>query len=333
MKILSDPGVADANSIQALEQALLNCGVSESQRRAALKTAGTQRAGFWQRALLSQAPLFAKVTGDPALGLRIGCAVPKGAAGAAEYLLCTAPSLRTAHLLYERFRPLVGDSLRHEVLEEGGYAIVELAPPPNVQLDRVIEDFRLARMWSFARSQLGVELVPSRVCFTYRHPRDLAPYERAFGRATFEFSKPRAGIHVPQQLADRTFAGSEPLLHAIVLEHAERLLAAHQEPQTMATRVSKILREALHEGRPELVDVARQLGLGERTLRRRLSAEGTNYAELLDSVRLALSQAFDNATTGEQQPLAFRLGFESASALRRARKRWATRTPADASLT
>jgi AraC-like DNA-binding protein len=306
--------------------------VSESQRKAALKAAGTQRAGFWQRAIQSQAPLYAKVTGDPALGLRMGGAVPKGAAGAAEYLLCTAPSLRTAHVLYERFRPLVGDSLRHEVLEEGGYASVELAPPPNVELDRVIEDFRLARMWSFARSQLGAELAPSRVCFTYRRPKDLAPYARAFGRATLEFAQPRAGIHVPQQLADRTFAGSEPLLHAILLEHTERLLAHHQEPQTIATRVSKILSEALHEGRPELVDVARQLGLGERTLRRRLSAEGTNYAELLDGVRLALSQASDHATARDPQPLAFRLGFESASALRRARKRWAARTPTDARL-
>ncbi|MFT3922320.1 MAG: AraC family transcriptional regulator ligand-binding domain-containing protein [Myxococcales bacterium] len=322
-----DPATVDTSHIHALEEALTNCGVSEGQRQVALKAAGAKRAGFWQRALQAQAPLLAKVTGDSALGLRMGCAMPKGAGGAVEYLLCTAPSFRRAHVLYERFRPLVGDSLRHEAREEHGYACLELVPLPNAPLDRVIEDFRLARMWTFARRQLGPEVTPSQVCFTYRRPKDLAPYERAFGRASFEFAQPRAGIRVPQQLADQPLEGSAPLLHAIVLEHAERLLAHHREPQTVATQVRAILGEVLHEGRPEIADVARQLGLGERTLRRRLAAEGTNYAELLDGVRLSLSQVFADTPVRDQQPLAFRLGFESASALRRARKRWAAQSP------
>ncbi|MCA9673459.1 MAG: helix-turn-helix transcriptional regulator, partial [Myxococcales bacterium] len=76
-----------------------------------------------------------------------------------------------------------------------------------------------------------------------------------------------------------------------------------------------------------LGDVARRLAVSERTLHRRLAAEATTFAALVDDARRerALLLVDDaSLTSGE---LAFLLGYSEPSALIRAFKRWTGDTP------
>ncbi|MDQ1103415.1 AraC family transcriptional regulator [Nocardioides zeae] len=72
--------------------------------------------------------------------------------------------------------------------------------------------------------------------------------------------------------------------------------------------------------------VARRLGLSERTLRRRLAAEGTSYSELLDEVRSGLAVGL-LATDLSLDEVALRLGYAEASSFIHAHRRWTGRTP------
>ena len=88
------------------------------------------------------------------------------------------------------------------------------------------------------------------------------------------------------------------------------------------------LRE-LHQGPVARDRVARELGVSERTLHRRLKDEGMTYAEVYDGVRDRMAREYlktDRVTVAE---VAFLLGFSESSAFVRAFRRWTGFSPSD----
>lgn len=96
-------------------------------------------------------------------------------------------------------------------------------------------------------------------------------------------------------------------------------------PTERAVRV--VCAQLLAEGAPA-ASVAAALGWSERTLRRRLAAEGTAYQRVLDAVRsgLAASLLAPPASLPVAE-VARRLGYADATTLIRAHRRWTGRTP------
>jgi AraC-like DNA-binding protein len=90
----------------------------------------------------------------------------------------------------------------------------------------------------------------------------------------------------------------------------------------LAADVRVLVTQRLRDGAP-MADVAASLGWSERTLRRRLAAEGVGYRELVDEVRASMAEALTaGARTLPLADLAARLGYGSASAYLHARSRW-----------
>lgn len=76
-----------------------------------------------------------------------------------------------------------------------------------------------------------------------------------------------------------------------------------------------------------LRQVAQRLHLSERSLQRRLDAEGTRFADLVDEVRRELALRYiadERLALGE---VAYLLGFAEPSPFHRAFKRWTGTTP------
>ncbi|WP_170219299.1 AraC family transcriptional regulator [Nocardioides litoris] len=90
----------------------------------------------------------------------------------------------------------------------------------------------------------------------------------------------------------------------------------------LASDVRVLVAQRLRDGAP-MPEVAASLGWTERTLRRRLAAEGVSYRELLDEVRSSVASALTaRGATLPLDDLAARLGYSSASAYLHARARW-----------
>lgn len=76
-------------------------------------------------------------------------------------------------------------------------------------------------------------------------------------------------------------------------------------------------------------ELALQLGYSERSLRRRLEAEGVTYREISDLVRESQARALLSGSSKPIQQIAHELGFEKASNFSRSFKRWTGQSPRD----
>lgn len=326
----------DVHYMRAFEQALTAVGVTREQRDAALRTAHAKPRRFDARPIdmfAQQAFSRALVehVGDRFLGLRLGLAMPIGANGVVEYAMLTAATLRETQAVHARLSALTSEYVTYSLVDQGGgYTAICFAAPAILKLDESFEDFRMARLMSCVRRVLKQgDFAPSAVHFTYARPAQLALYEQTFGKGvSCVFGQRAPALHVPTSIVDRALPSSDPTLHRILVDHAEALLNRPSVPAKLSTRVRELLMSSLHEGRPSLAAVAKQLSMSERTLRRHLADEGTSFGELLDQVRASLSEALVSCRERSGKSLASKLGFESTSALRRAQKRWSVGTSA-----
>lgn len=122
-------------------------------------------------------------------------------------------------------------------------------------------------------------------------------------------------------------AGGVRPLFGYLARRAEELHAALPPEASWSARVRREIGACLAHREPRLSDIAKRLGASERTLHRRLEAEDTNFATLLDDARRerALLLVEDPALSiGE---LAFLIGYSEPAAFIRAFKRWTSETP------
>jgi AraC-like DNA-binding protein len=73
--------------------------------------------------------------------------------------------------------------------------------------------------------------------------------------------------------------------------------------------------------------VARNLGMSERTLARKLSDEGLNFTEILQHLRRTLAIRYLDDRKLHVSKIAWLLGFRDVSAFTHAFKRWTGKTP------
>jgi len=87
-------------------------------------------------------------------------------------------------------------------------------------------------------------------------------------------------------------------------------------------RLRKAVRDALPHGEIGLADLAGKLGIGARTLQRRLNDNGTSFAKVIDDERRLLVESYMAAGSLARSEIAFRVGYRDLNSLYRALKRW-----------
>jgi AraC-like DNA-binding protein len=130
----------------------------------------------------------------------------------------------------------------------------------------------------------------------------------------------------PSSLLDVPQVQHNPRIYQAVEAEAERalgrLLGGKQH--------SEMLRQHLFDafpGSPDMTQVARQLGMAARSLRRRLSEEGTSFQQLVVEARVARATRLLEDPRRSIKDTAYAMGFASPSAFHRAFKRWTGVSP------
>jgi AraC-like DNA-binding protein len=124
--------------------------------------------------------------------------------------------------------------------------------------------------------------------------------------------------------------GADPTLGAVLVRHAEEILAKQPGVSDSWTdRVRGLVYERFGKGDTGLQALARQLSLSARSLQRRLSDEGATLAAIEDEVRQALARRYVADPAIGLAEVAYLLNFKDLSGFYRAFRRWTGKTPVE----
>jgi AraC-like DNA-binding protein len=297
---------------------LERCGLSE-HHLADLRYAIPQ-AQF--AAALAQA---ARLTQEPALGLRAAEMPPERTLQILAHLAAASPTLSTAISTFDHYAKLLGDGFSAALVPAGDELRLLLAAPmPTAEARRYFAEL-LVGGWVTICRRNGPALEVVGVGFAHPCPSYGARYASVF-RCPPRFSEEhcyvalRGSAGAPQPFADAA-------LREALCAAAERLLVRELVLASVGERVRAVLgceRNLCDFG---TAGVARVLGITERTLRRRLAEETLSMSALLDEARSERARERLRAQHAIKE-VADDLGYSEPSAFHRAFRRWTGQTPA-----
>jgi len=245
-----------------------------------------------------------------------------------ETFVTTSSSLRDAARALDWVPMLLNPLLAPRLEESGDLAHLIADPPPGTPRPGKayhLEIF-LASLYRVVRMLLGEDAAPRALRLT-QPPRDYADRLRRFFRAPVEFEAPRDEILFARELLDRPLEGDFPGLHEQAAELVAQRVARLHRADNWRDQVANALASdpsLLQVGVPAL---AQRLGLGSRSLERRLAAEGTTPAALLDDARRRRAEQLLRRGHADLETIAGNLGFSDRRSFTRAFKRWHGVTP------
>ena len=123
------------------------------------------------------------------------------------------------------------------------------------------------------------------------------------------------------------FTADPRLLKTAEVLAEEALAQRGRQGEAFRDLVERSVRGGLERGELSIRRVALGLRMSTRTLQRRLDAEQTSYAQVLDAVREALGRELVAQTEPSLSEVAFKLGFAEFATFSRAFKRWTGSAP------
>jgi len=269
-----------------------------------------------------------RATGDAGIGLHAGSTLPL-CWDAVDYLLAASATLRAALERFERYAPLVSTAARHALRTGDGEARIERVQLLGAARSRAATEFAFTTIFRRLRALTGRAWTPREVRFTHAPGAPLSRYEAAFG-CPVRFEAGEDTIVLPLELLALPMERPAPetcaLLEAQLDARSSRLVS---ERRTLVDRTCAVIEEELRTGAAPLEIVAKKLGVGSRTLQRRLAASGAPYRELVERTREETARRLLEDPALRLGEVGYRLGFADASAFCKAFRRWTGMTPGD----
>ena len=126
---------------------------------------------------------------------------------------------------------------------------------------------------------------------------------------------------LPNRLGDRGISD-------FLTQHLDTEIARLSDRSPLKEEVLRHISNSLSTGVPLATDIARQMGMSERTLYRRLSDENLSFRNVVQDAQSALARELLSETSCSISEIAFLTGFSEQSAFSRAFKRWVGEAPA-----
>ena len=291
--------------------------------------------GFLQQEKIyaTTAELFAlwraigEMSPDPAIGLKIGTVPRFERYHPAGIAVVCSRSFGDAMQRMARYKKLTcPEEIR--VQRKGREASVEYKYVEATEAEPdVLVDLVMAWTLGVARHGSDGQITPLRLELT-RAVKHRELLESHFG-CRVRFKAARNALVFRSSDLDRPFVTHNEELLAVIGTQLESELEARNANVDVGEQVKGALRRSLAGRRPTLQDVAQELGMGARTLQRRLTDAGISFQQLVGETRRELAHHYLKQPTVELNEAAFLLGFEDANSFFRAFQVWEGTSPTE----
>jgi AraC-like DNA-binding protein len=261
--------------------------------------------------------------GDAAVAVRAGAIVSIELFDPAYFAAICSPDLHTALCRLSAYMRLVGP-FALDVEDGNGTVQVRFRCKVRPDVARPIGLSQLAFLVALGRRATRHHIVPRRV--TADGPTDGLDTSSDFFGCRIE-SADRWSVEFDALDGRRPFLTRNDELWETYEPALRRNMTEADVHRPVSHEVEELLIEFLPSGRTAMSDVAGELGIGRRTLQRRLASEGTSWLEVLSGTRERLARYYFESTDLNATEVGFLLGFEDPGSLFRAFHRWTGTTP------
>jgi AraC-like DNA-binding protein len=212
------------------------------------------------------------------------------------------------------------------ITEEGELCTIELEWLHNEQpLPAMLVGITLAFLLELGRRGTGQPLTARNVEFSHAMG-DVQALEAYFGCRVQTGAK-RNRLTLYRSDLDRPFLSYNEELLEILTPILDQSLGEQQPNRSITEMVKWIMKRSLTGGRPDIQAVAKELGLSDRTLQRRLTEENTSFKHLLTQARHEQAREYLTDPTLDIKEVAFLIGYEDQNSFYRAFRLWEGDTP------
>ena len=240
----------------------------------------------------------------------------------------TAPTLRASLERLERYWLVVTDTAVYRLDTSGDPAF--LVFEARTEHHPVLEFRNEGALAGFARNMalfVEGELGLDHVSFRHVCRGDPDRYAEQFGCPVI-FEAERDAIALKPAMLDLPNRLGDAAVSEFLTAHLETEIGPLRDDPSLRTALLRRLTPALSNGVPQAADVARGMGMSERTLYRRLADEGLTFREVLVEAQSKLAQDLLRDSDSSIAEIAFLTGFSEQSTFSRAFKRWVGQAPA-----
>ncbi len=270
---------------------------------------------------------FTTAADDPAFALHLGEMFNLFDLAILTTLINTSRNLGEAAAAFADFRALFNPLFHMTIAVEDERAVVAYQPTASEPLSHKARyaEFVLAFHLCYARWLLRQPIVVHEARFRHGRPAYAAEYERIFA-CPVAFAADRdcfvVDAAVMTQPLGSAFAEYHRQAGALARAELDRLPQGDAVPEVM-----HLIRQHLADGAYDLERTARALGVGARTLQRRLQDAGVSFSSLRDQVRSRVALELIRRPELGIDEVADRLGYAERSNFTHAFSRWTGMTP------
>lgn len=265
---------------------------------------------------------------DADVPFEVGSRLHLSAYGMYGYALMCSPTVRDFFDFAVRYHLLATPMQRLGWRQEGDMAIWSFTETYREIMSPEVRGFLMRQQMmmtvTHVRDVAGAGITPARAFFGLPDAGLGADDERRLG-CPCHYGMPAHELHYPARFLDEAPQFGNRLTYAWLEETCNGLLGEARLRTGIAGEIGQLLIMASGQslGMPQ---IASQMGMTERTLRRRLDSENTSFATIADDVRRRTVLQYVETTRMSADDIASKLGFSDTANLRRAIKRWTGRT-------
>jgi AraC-like DNA-binding protein len=245
--------------------------------------------------------------------------------GSSEHLfvavVLTRANIREALEAAEKYSRIAFGDGGYTLKPKPGGVEVHFALEHGVKPSAVMAGFLAALLTLPLRQRTEHLLNTARFSFSHPRPPEIATWERLLGK-NVTFGGKEDCFFVGTADLQRQLVNYQPEVAQTLMKRSDEALAELAVGRTLADEVRGVLSSKQALNNVSSATVATRLRISQRTMTRRLKAEGTSYQGLVDEHRARLAEHYLGVDGLTVAATAAKLGFSEASTFHRAFRRW-----------
>ena len=268
-----------------------------------------------------------ELTADPLLGLKIGRAYTLRSYGLFGYAFLSAPTLRQALIMARNYGPLSFTLFKLDFEVAGRNGVMSFSRQAGIPDDliRFYVDRDLVAVLFGGQAELAEPISALQVALMHDDGGNRAEYQDTFN-CPLVFNAPRSELHLDASQLDAPMPQRDSEASGLLQQQCKLLLARMSKSSGFIEEVRQLI--VSRPGYfPDIDHVAEKLGMTSRSLRRKLSAEGSSYQKILDEVRYQLAREYLGTSNMSLEEISVLLDYSTPGNFSHAFKRWHGSSP------